>query len=68
MKRTRRLDQTGPLYKLEWYDQDFHVWRITRHLYDTSEAAARAARTAPEKTWRLMEVSQHGYRPVCLPQ
>jgi hypothetical protein len=53
MKRTRRLDQTGPLYKLEWYA--------------SIEDAARITRT-DDRQWRLLEVSSHGYAPVPLPR
>lgn len=63
----RRVYRDGVLYKLEWYDPDLHVWRPARTLYETAEHAAQIARTAPEKQWRLMEVSAHGYRPMTLP-
>lgn len=68
MKRTRRLDVTGPLYKLEWYDGNLLTWRPLQRLYASAEEAARAARTAEDRTWRLLEVSQHGYAPVPMPR
>lgn len=67
MKRRRRLDVTGPLYKLEWFDNALMVWKPVQRTYETAEQAARVARTAEDRTWRLMEVSSHGYRPVALP-
>lgn len=67
MKRTRRLDQTGPLYKLEWLDTTLMTWRPLQKLYTSAEDAARMARTADDKQWRLMEVSSHGYAPVPMP-
>jgi hypothetical protein len=67
MKRTRRLDQTGPLYKLEWYDSTLLVWRPIQRLYASIEDAARITRT-DDRQWRLLEVSSHGYAPVPLPR
>ena len=67
MHRKRRLDATGPVYKLEWYDSTLMTWRPLQRLYPSAEDAARMARTADNKTWRLLEVSSHGYSPVEIP-
>lgn len=67
MRRTRRLDETGPVYKLEWYDGNLLAWRPMQKLYASIEDAARMTRTADDRQWRLMEVTTHGYSPVPLP-
>ena len=66
MKRARRLDVTGPIYKLEWFDTRLMTWKPVQRTYASAEDAAQVARTA-DRQWRLMEVSSHGYRPVPLP-
>ncbi len=67
MRRTRRLDVTGPVYKLEWFDSVLMTWRPLQRIYSSIEDAARMARTADDKTWRVLEVSSHGYAPVPMP-
>lgn len=66
MKRTRRLDVTGAVYKLEWFDTVLMTWKPVQRTYASIEDAARVART-DDRQWRLMEVSSHGYAPVPLP-
>lgn len=66
MKRTRRPDET-PWFKLEWYDDVLHVWKPARSLYPSVEEAARVARTAPDRHWRLMRATGRGYEPVLMP-
>ena len=65
MKRTRRLDETGIIYKLEWFDPILMTWKPAQRTYTSAEKAASNA--TGNRTWRLMEVSQHGYRSVPMP-
>jgi hypothetical protein len=60
--RTKGSARFSPYYKLQWWDERSAVWVDVQKAHATPEAARAAYR--PGVQCRVMEITEHGRRPL----